>query len=371
MKSRGILMKNTAALLMVLALVVLLLPCINVTTVDKTVDISGYDILAASVQTGLDYYKNGTIDDNYVIKGDLTWGDLKSGLNYANEQENIRQAETAVGISLLPILFSVLAIIFLLMAFNKITMVIPTLLTGAAFIENVVLIGNFQSFQEKIFVDLKTSGVQLDIRIGIYVFTALCGIAFLMLLAGWITTSFSKPEPDEYTEENYKDNYEDSERKGKERKDKKDKDDKKKSRRKSKSKKKKKETKEKKENKKEEKESEKTVELPKAQGKITGNSGIYDGIEFDLSTKEDKSITLGTTKENIELSNHDILKEEYFVIQYNPKSRLYDIQSYTNSNLVLHTSDGQQYLLSNGSGRTVGSNTRIYVGSTDNKINLQ
>lgn len=363
MKSKGILLKNTAAFLMVIALLTLLLPCINVTTQDKTANISGFDILTASAHTGYEYYKNGTIDENYVIKGSLTWGDLKTGIHYAKEQENIKQAETAVVISLLPILFCILAIILLLTAFNKTTMFIPTMLTLLAVIENILLIQGFQGFQEKILTGLEASGIQLRLQVGIYAFTIIGAIAFLILLFGWFTRSFSKPEQKDGDEG-------DSTRSRRNKKKAKDKKGKSGRRRRRRKKAKAKKEKRNKDTNTEEKQPEATNPLLKAKGKLTGRSGIYEGIEIDLDSAEDKSVTLGTTKDTIGEKNPEKLDGKCLVISYNSQRRLYEITSHSRHNIAIRTAEGAQHLLESGMKETVGADTRIYVGSTENKIHL-
>ena len=365
MKSRGILLKNTAALFMLLALLSLLLPFCKVTTPDKSTNISGFDILTASAHTGYEYYKNGSIDENYIIKGNLTWGDLKSGINYAKEQQNVKQAEQAIAISLLPILLCGLAMILSLLAAGKVSMFFSTLLIAMACVENIFLIVRFQEVQKQIFPNLLASGIQLGLLIGIYAFTVLCGLSLCILLFGWVTASFSKPK-EEDDEDNSNRNRKDKRnrrnkrgRRGK----------KHKKKTKTKKKKSKDNTNDKKDNK-EDKSQDKSKDLPGAEGIIKGNSGIFQGIELDLAIKEKESVILGTTKDTVQLAESIVSEGQHFVIQYDKAGKSYQITSHSNANIVVCTHDGTQHLLSNGKTKTVGGKSIMYVGNTENKIHL-
>lgn len=365
MKSRGILLKNTAALFMLCALLSLLLPFCKVSAPGKSVSISGFDILTSSAHTGYEYYKNGSIDDSYIIKGNLTWGDFKNGVNYAKEQHNAKQAEQVIAISLLPILFCGLAMILSLLATGKISIFFSTLFIGMAFLENIVLIARVQDIQKQLFGVLSASGIQLGFLIGMYAFTVLCGVALCILLFGWITASFRKPK-----EEDDEDNSDRNRRDKRNRRNKRGRRGKKRKKRtKTKKKKSKDNAKDKKDNK-EDKSQDKSKDLPEAEGKIKGNSGIFQDIELDLATKDKESVILGTTKDTVQLAESIVSEGQHFVIQYDKAGKLYQITSHSNANIVVCTHDGTQLLLSNGKTKTVGGKSIIYVGNTENKIHL-
>lgn len=370
MKSRGILLKNTAALFMLLALLSLLLPFCKVTTPDKSTNISGFDILTASAHTGYEYYKNGSIDDHYVIKGNLTWGDLKSGINYVKEQQDIKQAEQSIAISLLPILLCGLAMIISLLAAGKVTMFLSTLLIAMAFVENIFLIARFQEVQNQIFANLASSGIQLGLLIGIYAFTALCGLSLCILLFGWFTASFSRPreEDDDDSDTNRKDRRNRRNKRG--RRGKKRKKKTKTKKKKSKDSKRGKDNSNDKENSKEDKNQQESMNFPEAEGKIKGSSGIFQGIDLNLATQEKQFVTLGTTKDTVHASESIASEGHHFVIEYDKVRKSYQITSHSDANIVVCTHDGTQHLLSNGKKETVGGKSVMYVGNTVNKIHL-
>lgn len=369
MKSRGILLKNTAALFMLLALLSLLLPFCKVTTPDKSTNISGFDILTASAHTGYEYYKNGSIDDHYVIKGNLTWGDLKSGINYAKDQQNVKQAEQAIAISLLPILLCGLAMIISLLSAGKASMFLSTLLIAMPFVENIFLIARFQEVQNQIFANLASSGIQLGLLIGIYAFTALCGLSLCILLFGWFTASFSKlKEEDDDSDRNRKDRRNRRNKRG--RRGKKHKKKTKTKKKKSKDSKRSKDNSNDKENSKEDKNQQESMNFPEAEGKIKGSSGIFQGIDLNLATQEKQSVILGTTKDTVHAAEFIASEGQHFVIEYDKAGKSYKITSHSNANIVVCTHDGTQHLLANGKKETVGGKSVMYVGNTVNKIHL-
>lgn len=358
MKSRGILFKNIAAVCMLLALLSLLLPFCKVTTPDKSVNVSGFDILTISARMGYHYHQNGSIEDSYQIKGNLTFGDVKSEVQYVKEQQGVESAARAVAISLFPILLCGLAMIFAVLAASKVSMFLSTLFITGAFIENIVLIKGFQKVQKQIFMDLQITGIQLGLLIGFYVFTALCGFAVLILLFGWITSSFSQMEYEE--EGDYDEDLEHNSGRKRKRKQHNRKKIKKKTKRKKSS------------GKKEKTDNHNTNEnklgiLP-AKGKITGRSGMYEDIGFDLSSMENNSIQLGTSRDGMPVNSSHREEGKYVAIRYNRADKSYKIISHSNANIVLQNADGKQHMLVNGKHQIIGAKTIMYVGNTENKI---
>ena len=252
-----------------------------------------------------------------------------------------------------------------LLATGKISIFFSTLFIGMAFLENIVLIARVQDIQKQLFGVLSASGIQLGFLIGMYAFTVLCGVALCILLFGWITASFRKPK-----EEDDEDNSDRNRRDKRNRRNKRGRRGKKRKKRtKTKKKKSKDNAKDKKDNK-EDKSQDKSKDLPEAEGKIKGNSGIFQDIELDLATKDKESVILGTTKDTVQLAESIVSEGQHFVIQYDKAGKLYQITSHSNANIVVCTHDGTQHLLSNGKTKTVGGKSIIYVGNTENKIHL-
>lgn len=360
MKSRGIFLKNAAKLCLLIALLSLLLPCCKITTPTKSVNVSGFSVLTASAKTGYQYYKNGTIDDDYVIKGDLKWGDVKAGLAYVKNHQNLKQAKLMIGVSLLPILFCAVAMILALIAIGKVSMVLTTLFTAAAFLENIFLMKGFGEFQKSVFVSLETSGIALSLLVGVYAFTILCGVTLALFLAGWLTNSFGKEESDD--NDSAKERHKDKNRRDRR---------KKKTKKKTKTKTKKKKSKDKKkDSKKEESKPESEDKMYPANGKIAGASGIYQNLSVDLNTQEASSVTLRTSAENMYTAGKNGSSSDYFVIAYQPRKRCYEIVNHSTAHIVVTNENGGQQLLMNGGSKVVGGKTLLYVGNMENAIRL-
>lgn len=365
MKPRGILFKNIAAFIMLAALISLLLPFCKITTPETEASVSGYDLVKAGIRTGLEYHENGHIEDGYIIKGDLTWGALKAGINVAMDNENLREAEGIALLCTLPILFCILAMILALLAIGKKSMILPTLFIALAFFEDIFLITGFQQIQNKLFSDMANAGIQLTLLIGIYTFTILCGLALLILMILWITGSFNLPDSDD-------------DKSTKEKKDKKDRGAKRERRSKGRRKKKKSSRKKKKKGGKDEKTKEdkredkqKNSNQPaKATGYMTGESGIYQGIDINLSEQEDGTFTFDVASNPADTLNRNKSSAGNCVIQFNQATKDYTVSNHANETILLKTGDGKLMFLTNGDSQTAGAGTVLQIGNTDNRIKL-
>lgn len=365
MKPRGILFKNIAAFIMLIALISLLLPFCKITTPETEASVSGYDLVKAGIRTGLEYNENGHIEDDYIIKGDLTWGDLKAGINFAMDNENLREAEGIAFLCALPILFCILAMILALLAIGKKSMILPTLFIALAFFENIFLITGFQQIQNKLFSDIGNAGIRLTLLIGIYTFTILCGLAFLILMILWITGSFNLPDSDD-------------DKSTKEKKDKKNRGAKRERRSKGRRKKKKSSRKKKKKGGKDEKikedkevyQDKASEESAKVTGCMIGESGIYQGMDINLSEQEDGTFTLDIPSNSAESSNLDKSSSGNCVIQFHQATKDYTVTSHAKETILLKTGDGKLLFLTNGDSQTVGADTMLQIGNTDNRMKL-
>lgn len=87
MRNYGRRLKNLAALCLLLALLSLLLPFFKVEQGGnaQTVEVSGWDVVTSVTKLSVHYLQKGTIEKDYVVKGDLTWQEVCQAYNSANE----------------------------------------------------------------------------------------------------------------------------------------------------------------------------------------------------------------------------------------------------------------------------------------------
>mgnify|MGYP001138275559 CR=1 FL=1 len=78
MRNYGRRLKNLAALCLLLALLSLLLPFFKVEQGGnaQTVEVSGWDVVTSVTKLSVHYLQKGTIEKDYVVKGDLTWQEV-------------------------------------------------------------------------------------------------------------------------------------------------------------------------------------------------------------------------------------------------------------------------------------------------------
>ncbi len=188
MKKHAAILKNTASLILLIALLSLLLPFCRITTETKTITVSGMEVLKIGADAGYEYYSNGRIDHDYVVWDDLTWGDIEGGVT-ALDQKELRNVVIGIVIASLPVLFCLISIVFILFARGKKGMILPTLLIALALLQNIMMILAFFKLRH-----LLLPYVALTLLIGIYAFTIWNGITLAILILLWLTGGFSKPE---------------------------------------------------------------------------------------------------------------------------------------------------------------------------------
>ncbi|MDO5520438.1 MAG: hypothetical protein Q4G58_08100 [bacterium] len=412
MKRYGSFFKNIAALIMLLALLSLLLPVCKITTNKKTSTVSGIGIMKIGADLGYEYYKNGTIKNNYVVVDTVTWGELKGGVNEGVQHKEFKKAIVVGVVVILPVLFCFLAMLFTFMAGGKIAMMFPTILIGLASFETIVGVGGFSKIQKLLLQNADDAGASLSLAIGTYAFMLLCILAFGIILALWVTGGFNRPTKRErrYYDRDDNDNDDDDDNDDKKRRRRRKKDGasrREKRRKRQRRKEKKKDRKRRKsdrknkknrasennnstqENSQSQKRPEQQDETKKAEqnenviskeatGCLSGLNGMYQGAVMDLSNNQMSSFTIGTTKEAMDalasnsLADLEKLQGNTCDIVYSPVTKRYTISSHSVKQIILQNQiDAQnQVRLGNGDSVTVGANTLLYIGDFNNIIKL-
>lgn len=369
MKRHAALFKNIAAFIMLMALIALLLPLCEITAGNNSETVSGLEVLKIGMNAGYEYYRTGSIENNYVLAGSLTWGDIKAGVMYAAESGRLKSAIVGSVIAGLPVVFCFLSMLFTFTARGKKTMILPTLLIALTFLENIILIVIFFRLQKLLFLY-----IDITLLVGMYAFAALSGIALVILGLLWLTGGFIKPEGREYEEDGKKDKNK--------KKDKSSARDRRRERRKKNRK--KKQSKKKKRNKREKENREKEnrsvgsdeIKMHRA-GHITGLTGMYQGVDVEISKLG--TFTIGTTQEAVNaiqkgtMDNFDKVIRANCEIAYREETRQYIITSHSVTEILLQIRDESNPLirLKEGDSQVVGSNTLLYIGDDNNSIRLE
>ena len=431
MKRYAAFLKNIAALILLIALTSLLLPFCKITTATKSTTVSGMGILKIGAEVSYEYYKNGSIDEDYVIWDDLTWGEVKGSATYAMEHDELQKVVIGSVIASLPILFCFLSMILILMARGIKTMILPTMLIAMASVENFVLMVVFFKLQ-KVF----STYVDIRLLIGVYAFTALSAIALMILVLLWLTGGFLKPkqksrtskDDDVYDEEDDEDYgrknrslEQDKSRKKRQTRSRNKNKEKSKKIKRDKEKKKTKDSKKVRESKKanenRKNEFSKRNELNKTKTKnnedirnnqiaeaatkdctetrvftdvtrmidnaglpgITGLMGMYQGVDLEQLKLQNGTFIIGTTPEvmsaiqNGTLKNLDQIARYNCVIEYDEANEKYTVTSHSAVELILQTGDESEMpiRLNEGDSHVVTSNTLLYVGDSSHCIRLE
>lgn len=145
MRNYGRRLKNLAALCLLLALLSLLLPFFKVEQGGnaQTVEVSGWDVVTSVTKLSVHYLQKGTIEKDYVVKGDLTWQEVCQAYNSANEAAGRRMLVGSLIAIAIPVICCFFAFLLTLVAAKKKGMVLPVLLLIIAIIENLFLIRSF------------------------------------------------------------------------------------------------------------------------------------------------------------------------------------------------------------------------------------
>ena len=181
MRNYGRFLKNIAGILLLLAMVSLLLPFCRFLVGGQEITLSGMDVLSAGAKAGYTYLTNGQLADDYVLKAPLTVGTMKSALTFVQGNVDSRLLVAGAVAVLAPLLLCFLAMCMLFLARGKKTMVLPTVFTLLVLAEMLVALFGLAELHPYL-------------QIGVYLFTLLHGIALILILIGWVTGGYRRPE---------------------------------------------------------------------------------------------------------------------------------------------------------------------------------
>lgn len=184
MRTYGRLLKNIAAIALLLALLSMLLPFCKFSAGGQEVTLSGLDVVKAGGRAGYTYLTEGRVADTFVLKAPITVGTVKSSLSYVQGVGQMRLLAVCGIAALLPVLLCFLSVGMLFLAEGKKTMLLPTLFTSLVLAELLVVLTVFPALYPFLLA-------------GIYFFTLLHGVAWILILTGWITGGYLPSEKQE------------------------------------------------------------------------------------------------------------------------------------------------------------------------------
>lgn len=184
MRTYGRLLKNIAAIAFLLALLSTLLPFCKFSAGGQEMTLSGLDVVKAGGRAGYTYLTEGRVADTFVLKAPITVGTVKSSLSYVQEAGQTRLLAVCAIAALLPVLLCFLSVGMLFLAEGKKTMILPTLFTSLVLAELLVVLTVFPALHSFLLA-------------GIYFFTLLHGVAWILILTGWITGGYLPSEKQE------------------------------------------------------------------------------------------------------------------------------------------------------------------------------
>ena len=181
MRTYGRLLKNIAAIALLLALLSMLLPFCKFSAGGQEMTLSGLDVVKAGGRAGYTYLTEGRVADTFVLKAPITVGTVKSSLSYVQGVGQMRLLAVCAIAALLPVLLCFLSVGMLFLAEGKKTMLLPTLFTSLVLAELLIVLAVFPALYPFLLS-------------GIYFFTLLHGVAWILILTGWITGGYRPPE---------------------------------------------------------------------------------------------------------------------------------------------------------------------------------
>lgn len=184
MRTYGRLLKNIAAIALLLALLSMLLPFCKFSAGGQEMTLSGLDVVKAGGRAGYTYLTEGRVADTFVLKAPITVGTVKSSLSYVKEAGQTRLLAVCAIAALLPVLLCFLSVGMLFLAEGKKTMILPTLFTSLVLAELLVVLTVFPALHPFLLA-------------GVYFFTLLHGVAWILILTGWITGGYLPSEKQE------------------------------------------------------------------------------------------------------------------------------------------------------------------------------
>lgn len=349
MRNYGRRLKNLAALCLLLALLSMLLPFFKVEQGGnaQTVEVSGWDVVTSVTKLSVHYLQKGTIEKDYVVKGDLTWQEVCQAYNSANEAAGRRMLIGSLIAIAIPVICCFFAFLLTLVAAKKKGMVLPVLLLIIAIIENLFLIRSFDQILQFAgsFATKGTKVPDITLLVGIFAFTLFCAIALGIILFAWLIRGFEDPEKEESKERQSQ---------GKGRGSHRSKHSKKKRKKRKKSKKESKEQKE--------EQPEKTGNV--CSGQIQGKRGIFQGLSVDLS--QGGTFVIGTNQTAMQMAqgvmpeDFKVLNQHSCIVQYDASRQIYRLVSHSKESLVV-CHNQQQSILKAQEKLAVPGDTTIYI----------
>ena len=184
MRRYGRLLNSIAAIALLLALLSMLLPFCKFSAGGQEMTLSGLDVVKAGGRAGYTYLTEGRVADTFVLKAPITVGTVKSSLSYVQGVGQMRLLAVCAIAALLPVLLCFLSVGMLFLAEGKKTMLLPTLFTSLVLAELLVVLTVFPALHSFLLA-------------GIYFFTLLHGVAWILILTGWITGGYLPSEKQE------------------------------------------------------------------------------------------------------------------------------------------------------------------------------
>ena len=148
MRTYGRLLKNIAAIALLLALLSMLLPFCKFSAGGQEMTLSGLDVVKAGGRAGYTYLTEGRVADTFVLKAPITVGTVKSSLSYVQGVGQMRLLAVCAIAALLPVLLCFLSVGMLFLAEGKKTMLLPTLFTSLVLAELLQSRPNFLILDE-------------------------------------------------------------------------------------------------------------------------------------------------------------------------------------------------------------------------------
>lgn len=373
MRAYGRFMKNTAALLLLLALLSLLLPFCRFQVAGQDMTLSGVEVLEAGGRAGMTYLQQGGVPDDFVLKAPFTWGDVKEGVHYADQTGNSNLLVAAGAAAGFPVVLCFLSMCMLFLAEGKKTMVLPTLFTAAVTAELFLILAGFTALHPFLLT-------------GVYLFAVFHLLALILLLLGWILGGYREPkqrdressgrtghDEDERRRRNSRDHGHGRHRKSKRKKKRRSsrdsgrKDDKKDKNKENDRNKDENQDKRNSEDQKQGKQEDRKKGLFAA-GSVGDGTGIYRGLSWNLSTSKSAQVTVGTTSEAMRGIETGSLKAAGHIadhncrIIYHPEDGSYTIASHAAESIRLCQGGRVLRQLRQGERVRVSGQTRLEVG---------
>lgn len=186
MKKYAVILKNSAALFLLIALLSLMLPICEVTVSEYgATHISGLDMMSVTAGAAKEYVHHGIIADDYVLTKGLTVGMVADGIDSLTKGNQLGHFIIIVIILALPGICCIFAMIATIRADEIKEMTLPMILIGSSILEMAGVIALFDQSCSMI-----KRCVKVQPSVGIYVCITLCILALILLILLKINEGF-------------------------------------------------------------------------------------------------------------------------------------------------------------------------------------